>query len=136
MFKKVVLLLTVFLMFSACSCSQYKKDLKTRIKQGTEYKLISFSKLKIAVPKKANISFSDGMYTGYAGCNGMSGKYEVDAEKIKFHSGISTMMACDDMALETMFRQKLESVNNYVVKDGFVIFRKDKLEVLKFKEDN
>jgi len=101
--------------------------------EGREFKLISYGKLKMAVPKKATLLFDNGQYSGYAGCNGMGGKYELSGNKIKFYSGFSTMMACPDMKAETKFRKLLLEVDNYIMRDDILVFRKSKEEILNFK---
>ena len=98
------------------------------------YKLVSFGHLRMAVPKKAKILLQDGTYAGNAGCNGMSGKYDLDENKVKFYSGISTLMACEDMKSETIFRQLLESVDSYELNGNKMTLKSGDKAVLIFME--
>ena len=125
MLKQIIF--SIFTIFLLTSCASPKLEQK-------EFKLISFGKSRMAVPKKANITLKDGQYFGYAGCNGMGGKYDMDGEKIKFHSGMSTMIACPDMRLETKFRQLLEKVNNYKIEKDLLKLNQDENTLLIFKK--
>ena len=100
------------------------------------YKLVSFGRTRMAVPKKAKMLLKDGEYAGYAGCNGMGGKYDIDLNKktVKFHPGFSTMMACPDMKLETKFRKYLDAVDNYEIHKNMMMLKVGETEVLNFKE--
>ena len=133
MLKKIFLSLSIIFLMLGCSVKTVDKDAFAYSIEGREFKLISYGKLKMAVPKKATLLFDNGQYSGYAGCNGMGGKYELSGNKIKFYSGFSTMMACPDMKAETKFRKLLLEVDNYIMRDDILVFRKSKEEILNFK---
>ena len=139
MFKRLFVGLFITLLLVGCNETKpipKKIDENTPTIELKPYKLISFGKTKMAVPKNAKILLKDGEYAGYAGCNAMGGKYDIDLKKqtIKFHAGVSTMMACPDMALETRFRKYLKAVDNYEIRDNFMILKVADTEVLDFKE--
>lgn len=59
---------------------------------------------------------TDGGVTGFGGCNGFSGSYELDetASRISFDQIASTMMACPSgMETEQAFHEVLRTVDNY-----------------------
>lgn len=58
---------------------------------------------------------SEGKFSAYAGCNNMSGNYELkeDVSRIKFSKMISTMMACPDLITEQELGRILEITDNY-----------------------
>jgi heat shock protein HslJ len=134
------LLLGVFALFLVIGCASKDLEVTTETDEDKPtiekkaYKLVSFGHLRMAVPKKAKILLQDGQYAGNAGCNGMSGKYDLDENKIKFHSGISTLMACPDMRSETTFRQLLESVDSYELNGNKMTLKSGDKVVLIFME--
>jgi len=135
------LLIGVFVAFVAFGCSAKKnkvelvdKDIQTI--EAKAYKLISFGKTRVAVPKKAKILLKDGEYAGNAGCNAIRGKYSIDLDKqtVKFQAGISTLMACPEMRLEIKFKKYLQAVDNYEIRGNRLILKLGDTEVLNFIE--
>jgi len=135
------LLISLFVVFFALGCSTKKDKIEVLDKdkptiEAKAYKLISFGKTRMAVPRKAKILLKDGEYAGNAGCNGMSGKYDINLDKkiVKFHAGMSTLMACPDMKLETKFRKYLQAVDSYEIRRNMMILKVGDTEVLNFME--
>lgn len=124
-------LLAVILFLGCADMSVKKKEASISL-DGKEWKLVSFGKIRMAVPKKSWISFKDGRYSGYAGCNGMGGEYVVDGNNMTLKAGMSTMMACADMRLETKFRQSMLSVDSYKIEGDNLILMHDNHDVLNF----
>jgi heat shock protein HslJ len=52
---------------------------------------------------------------GSAGCNRMTGTYQLDGQKLKFGPLATTRMACPDMQTETAFLKALEATTRYEV---------------------
>ena len=52
---------------------------------------------------------------GSAGCNRMTGTYELDGQKLKFGPLATTRMACPAMQTETAFLKALEATTRYEV---------------------
>jgi heat shock protein HslJ len=52
---------------------------------------------------------------GSAGCNRMTGTYELDREKLKFGPLATTRMACPGMATETAFLKALGATTRYEI---------------------
>jgi heat shock protein HslJ len=75
---------------------------------------------------------NEGRYSAYAGCNNMTGGYELreNALRIKFTKGISTLMACDDMETEQEFAKMLETVDNYSIKGNQMTLNKARMAPL------
>ena len=137
MLKRILIGLTIVILGFGCSSKAPQTaevDENSPSIEKKAYKLVSFGKLRMAVPQKAKILLIDGKYAGNAGCNGMGGKYDLSGNKVKFHSGISTMMACPDMRSETKFRQLLESVDNYELNGKVMILKAGDQQVLNFME--
>jgi len=138
MFSRLVI--GLFISFLAFGCASKKPTVQVEENLPTieakAYKLISFGKTRMAVPRKAKILLKDGEYAGYAGCNGMGGKYTIDLKKktIKFYAGVSTMMACPDMSLETKFRKYLNAIDNYEIRKNMMILKVGRREALNFME--
>ena len=113
---------------------QPKPQVEELILEGHNWKLVSFGRTRMAVPKDAWVSFKEGHYSGNAGCNGMGGKYEIDLVKqtVKFKAGVSTLMACPDMKLETKFRKYLQAVDSYEIRGDVMILKRGDIEILNF----
>lgn len=85
---------------------------------------------------KANPYFklttADMRYTGHGGCNGVGGTFEIkpEAMRIKFNQGMSTMIACDDLATERAFTQALLTADNYSVNGDTLTLNKARMAPL------
>ncbi len=97
---------------------QPKPQVEELILEGHNWKLVSFGRTRMAVPKDAWVSFKEGHYSGNAGCNGMGGEYVKEGNKLLLKPGMSTLIACPDMSLETKFRQTMDSVTGYKIEDN------------------
>jgi heat shock protein HslJ len=71
---------------------------------------------------------------GFGGCNNFMGGFEMkEGNIIKFEQMASTMMACDNMEMETTFMQTLQQVDNYAMKDNVLSLNRAKMApLLKF----
>lgn len=68
--------------------------------------------------KDAFITFhdADNRYTASAGCNSMSGNFQVKGfNRLIFSKGMSTMMACPDMTLEEQLGKVLETADTFIL---------------------
>lgn len=67
-----------------------------------------------------NIVFEmeEGRANGYAGCNRYSSPFDLDDDSLSFGLIVATQMACDQLALEVAYLQKLESVVGWRLDDG------------------
>jgi len=58
----------------------------------------------------------DNRYSASGGCNGIGGTFTLlNNGRIKFTRGMSTMMACPDMSVETGLNDILPRANNYTL---------------------
>ena len=87
---------------------------------GTSWKLVSYGSASAPQPAapdvETNLAFgSDGKLNGSMGCNGFSGNYSVQGEKITFGPITATLMACPDpqMAQEGAAFQVLKDTANF-----------------------
>ncbi len=71
---------------------------------------------------------------GFAGCNNFMGGFEMkEGNKIKFEQMASTMMACENMEMETTFMETLQQVDNYAMKDNVLTLNHENMTpLLKF----
>src|SRR5690606_36205930 len=78
----------------------------------------------------------DTRYSASAGCNGLGGIYTLsDNGRIKFTQGMSTMMACENMEVETEFKKVLELVDNYTANGNVLSLNKGRMAPLaRFQE--
>lgn len=122
----------------ALSCTSMKKQTKVtgsskpaRIK-GTSWVLSTIPNYKMeALKKVSTLSFSDtgNRISGFSGCNGFGGVYEVDGEKLKMSQILGTMMACmPGMKTESAVYNALNNTDHYQFKDGkLVLMQGDKV---------
>jgi len=129
MLKKILIALLVVL---GLNTSTLQAESSAPSFEGQDWKLVSFGSKGMAVPKNAWIHFENGRYSGNAGCNGMGGSYTLDGNKITLSQGMSTLMACDDMSLETKIRALMSKVTSYVLKDKQLILMHDNHAILNF----
>ena len=68
------------------------------------------------IEKNAFLDLTNETASGKMGCNSLSFKMEVsNNNKITFTSGISTMMACENMKLEDDFKKQLPEMTTYKI---------------------
>lgn len=80
---------------------------------------------------------SDNTITGYSGCNGFGGNYEITTgNRIAFSKMVGTMMACGDMETEVQFLKLMQSVDNYTVRESKLQLNKARMApLLKFESE-
>lgn len=67
----------------------------------------------------------DNRYSAMAGCNGLGGTFTLlDNNHIKFTQGMSTMMACENMAIETGLNNALVVADNYTISGNILSLNK------------
>lgn len=71
---------------------------------------------------------------GFGGCNNFMGGFKVmEGKTLKFDPMASTMMACENMTMETTFMQTLSKVDSYAMKDNMLTLNDAKMTpLLKF----
>jgi heat shock protein HslJ len=76
-------------------------------------------------------------YSATAGCNGLGGSFTLSGHgRIKFSLGMSTMMACEHMEIETEFKKVLEQTDNYTLSGITLSFNKARMAPLaRFQEE-
>jgi heat shock protein HslJ len=73
---------------------------------------------------------------GFAGCNTVAGRYQLDGNLIEFDRVLTTKKACPDMELEQLMVQALEQTNNYrIVKNKLEFYKDRKLLAVFVKDD-
>ena len=88
--KKYVFVLLALLIVSGCS---------SQASVAGTWKLVSYgdpASPTAAVPDvETSIEFKEGQVNGNVGCNGFSGTYEIEGDKITFREVVSTLMFCE-----------------------------------------
>lgn len=90
---------------------------------GKYWKLIELEGQKVEVDPNLKkeihlvLQQKDSIVSGFGGCNGFSGPYELDDEgqRLSFSRIRSTLMACEALQTEEMFHKALEKTDNYTV---------------------
>lgn len=117
------LTLSVF-MLSVTACNSFKKSSGTMDNQeitGRKWKLVELAGKP--VPDKVNgkepflqLEKSSLHYSASGGCNGMGGAFTLPGNgRIKFEQGVSTMMACENMEIESGLGKALITADNYTI---------------------
>lgn len=82
---------------------------------------------KAQLENLSNVFFElkpDLTFAGKGGCNSMSGKFSVKGSSIRFHSIISTKMACDNIDKENAFFNLLQSrISEYTYNGNELLLR-------------
>lgn len=126
--KKNLLYAALIGLFSLSACSQFKKSGSSQ-KNGTamttdtitDKKWILVELAGKPVAEKINdkepfllLQTADNRYAASGGCNGLGGSFTLTApNKIKFTQGMSTMMACEDMTIESGITKALLAADHY-----------------------
>lgn len=73
----------------------------------------------------------DNGLQGFAGCNNLTGTYELkEGNRIVFSKVATTLMACPDMNLEDEFKKALGSADNYSIKGDTLSLNKARMAPL------
>jgi heat shock protein HslJ len=73
----------------------------------------------------------DNRIQGFAGCNTISGVYELKpGNRISFSKVITTMMACPDMSTEDQLKKVIERADNYSIKGNHLSLNKARMAPL------
>ena len=108
----------------------------------THWKLIELNGKRVKQKGKKDfyikLNSKDGRFHGYAGCNNFNGNYAMPKSfEISFSNIASTMMACDNMDLESKLMKTLEEVDSYNIKGNILLLKKEKRTTLaKFEAVN
>lgn len=118
---KLHVLVASIICLTMTSCGLIKKN-------NTEINELLFSKWKVVeinnskVPEQINgndhniiFNKSNSQYSASTGCNTLNGGYSITGNKINFSSGISTLMACQDMSLEDGLKKALPEIAKYTI---------------------
>lgn len=74
---------------------------------------------------------TDKRYTASAGCNGIGGQFTLSENgRIKFLQGVSTMMACENMEVETQLKNALIAADNYSINGTILSLNKGRMAPL------
>lgn len=94
------------------------------------YILHSFdgNKISVAADKAfptLKFNAAENTVSGFAGCNNISGNFNITKNEIKFGPIASTKKACFHNSYEHQLLDALNKVNRYQVKDGLLTLKKD-----------
>ena len=123
--KNFLITLVLSLVFISCKNATVSNNVKTTDESKVElndskWRLVKLNGKTIEESKDSNrmlgvIFTPDGNFSAYAGCNSMSGSYQLNEEisRISFSKITTTMMACADMLIEQELGKVLEITDNY-----------------------
>jgi heat shock protein HslJ len=143
--KKILYYSALGCLLSLNACSSLKKPNSPAEDQHTvSNELITDKKWKLielsgnAVTDKINekepfilLQTADGRYSASGGCNGLGGTFTLQGNnQIKFTQGMSTMMACENMDIETGLNKALVAADNYTVNGDILSLNKARMAPL------
>lgn len=137
------LLIGTTVLFSACSnlkkasteTSQSDKKEVTMI-TNKKWQLVELGGKPVAASINGKTPFielldEDKRFSASAGCNGLGGTFTIaNNGQIKFTQGMSTMMFCDNMEIETEFKKVLELADNYTINGNTLSLNKARMAPL------
>lgn len=137
--KKILFpLLTILFLGLVVNCSAVPDKDPYLQRQWMLVSFDGFSKDQL-IDHKAEINLTGKMEKGkiygsaYMGCNQMSFTSEFKKEgKVKISQGVSTLKGCQDMALETSFQKKFETMTKYSVEGHFLTLSDNQGNIMKF----
>lgn len=103
---------------------------------GTKWLLVELRGQSVAKNKDSKEVFylqlaEDGKVTAFAGCNRMSGGYELkEGLQIRFTAMASTRMACPDMTTEQVLGEVLAGADNYSINGQSMTLNKARMAPL------
>jgi heat shock protein HslJ len=106
---------------------------------GAEWRLVELDGKRAAAgmggrAATLKLSAGDNRVTGFLGCNGMGGSYELAGDRLRFGELSSTLMACPEgLQLERQYSAALEATRNYRVTDGALELLGDRGVVARFE---
>lgn len=120
------------------------KNAATENKADTEIYALTGVKWKLTelngkpVPDKINdkepfleLREVDKRYAASGGCNGIGGQFTLSKNgRIKFSQGVSTMMACENMEIETQLKDALIATDNYTINGNILSLNKARMASL------
>jgi heat shock protein HslJ len=142
---RVLLLATVSLtaMLGACGSNEpVVEGQVTHDLAGTRWALVQLFGAAASVGSDAREPFialqsTDERVVGFAGCNRITGRYELSGEQLHFKQVASTRMACPDMVIEDALLKALEATVRWsIVGDRLSLFGKDGAAVASFAARN
>ncbi len=143
--KKILYYPALGFLLSLSACSSVKQSNSATINQNTvtsdvitdkKWKLIELSGSPVADEINGKQPFillhtADNRYSAMAGCNGLGGTFTLPGNnRIKFSQGMSTMMACEHMDIETGLNKALLIADNYTVSGNILSLNKARMAPL------
>jgi heat shock protein HslJ len=80
------------------------------------------------------INSETNSFSGFAGCNGMSGQLFYEKELLRFTKIITTMMYCGDTNKEREFLKALNSATKYTIENNRLTLSNPSKELMVFKK--
>lgn len=137
----ILTFVAVCLVFTACSKKNHTTNMSTGSIIDKKWQLVEIGGKPVASTINDKMPFiqflsTENRYTASAGCNGLGGTYTIsDNGRIQFSQGMSTMMACDHMEIETELTKVLQQADNYTVNENRLSLNKGRTSPLAiFKE--
>jgi heat shock protein HslJ len=107
--------------FTVAACSSGQQEKGTAPLENTHWRLVALGDRQVASvagrrPAEMTLTSGEKRAQGFSSCNGFSGPYTLEGNKLRFGSIISTKMAClDGMDVETGFFSALSATTTYAI---------------------
>lgn len=119
--KKIILILAIAILFSACDETKKIMDTAGNLNLSGAYTIttINGEEIEQNIPDISFNALEKGV-TGTTGCNRFFGGYTLDLNILLFENIASTEMACEPEVMQTEFAflEALRNTGSYTLKDG------------------
>lgn len=88
---------------------------------GSQWNVIELDGEPVTGDAVGTLDFEDGRVGGKSFCNSFGGTYEIDGDALILGELMQTLMACEDMTLETAYTAALNEVATYRIDGGTLI---------------
>ena len=122
--KQITLALFVILVLALTACRSGGTSSSSDItgivwKWSAMQETVPASQSVVPDPQNYTITFNDdGSAAIKTDCNNVTGTYKINGSDLTITLGASTLMACGDASLDTIYLASLSKVNSYAVVNG------------------
>ncbi|MBX2922169.1 MAG: META domain-containing protein [Chitinophagaceae bacterium] len=121
--RQFFLIFSIVCLITACDTAKKAAsgDVNSSPLTGTKWRLTELDGKPVAEKINGKEPFLelqevDKRYAASGGCNGIGGQFTLSKNgRIKFSQGMSTMMACENMEVETQLKNALIATDNYTI---------------------
>ena len=136
--RSIFFIFSIVCLITACDTAKKvaSNDANSTPLTGTKWRLIELDGKPVAEKINGKEPFLelqevDKRYAASGGCNGIGGQFTFSKNgRIQFSQGMSTMMACENMEVETQLKNALIATDNYTINGNTLSLNKARMAPL------